>query len=262
MKKLALVLGGGAAKGFAHIGVLQILEENGIKPDLIVGTSIGAIVGGVYASGLELDNIVKMSTEFSMKKISDISLISMLRRGTMMRGQKIESYVHNLLGDLDHKDLKIPFTAVATELSTGKQYNLNSGLLWKNVLASSAMPAVFPSVDLDGKVLCDGGIKDNIPVDVARKQMPNSIILAVDVIGDYARQVESGGLKLMTQILNMSTLYMTQLVDTSKADLVIKITQPNVKQMDFTSKSATVAIDNGRKIMKRNLNKLLSLLNS
>ncbi len=262
MKKLALVLGGGAAKGFAHIGVLQILEENGIKPDLIVGTSIGAIVGGVYASGLELDNIVKMSTEFSMKKISDISLISMLRRGTMMRGQKIESYVHNLLGDLDHKDLKIPFTAVATELSTGKQYNLNSGLLWKNVLASCAMPAVFPSVDLDGKVLCDGGIKDNIPVDVARKQMPNSIILAVDVIGDYARQVESGGLKLMTQILNMSTLYMTQLVDTSKADLVIKITQPNVKQMDFTSKSATVAIDNGRKIMKRNLNKLLSLLNS
>lgn len=262
MKKLALVLSGGAAKGFAHIGVLQVLEENNIKPDIVVGTSMGAIVGGVYASGLELEKIVEMSTTFSMKKISDISLISMLRRGTMMRGQKIENYVHDLLGNIEHKDLEIPFTAVATELSTGKQHNLNTGLLWRNVLASSAMPAVFPCVEIDGKVLCDGGVVDNVPVDVAKKQMPDAVILSVDVIGDYAKQYETGGLKLMTQILNMSTLYMSQLKNTTQSDLNIKITQTNVKQMDFNPEKAKLAIENGRKAMKRNLNKLLSLLNS
>ena len=262
MKKFALVLGGGASKGFAHIGILQVLEENGIRPDLIVGTSMGAIVGGVYASGLEIKKIVEISTTFSMKKISDISLISMFRRGTMMRGQKIESYIHDLIGDVDHKDLKIPFVAVATELSTGKQHNLNTGLVWKNVLASSAMPGVFPNVEIDGKYLCDGGIKDNIPVDVARRQMSKAIIMSVDVIGDYSKQYETGGLKLMTGILNMSTLYMSQLKDTSQADINIKITQPNVKQMDYNPEKAKIAIENGRKAMKKNLNKLKMLLNS
>ncbi len=146
MKKLALVLGGGAAKGFAHIGVLKVLAEHNIKPDLIVGTSMGAVVGGAYAKGIDIKTLEEMSTTFSMRKIKDVSLKSMLKKGCLMRGVKLKKYVKNLLGDTLHEELKIPFVAVATELATGKQYNLNAGPVWQNVLASSAMPAVFPSI--------------------------------------------------------------------------------------------------------------------
>lgn len=262
MKKLALVLGGGAAKGFAHIGVLKVLAEHNIKPDLIVGTSMGAVVGGAYAKGIDIKTLEEMSTTFSMRKIKDVSLKSMLKKGCLMRGVKLKKYVKNLLGDTLHEELKIPFVAVATELATGKQYNLNAGPVWQNVLASSAMPAVFPSIEIGGKTLCDGVIKDNLPIDVAKKYIKNAIILSVDVIGDYAKQVEQKGIKLMTQILNMSTLYMSQLVDTSCADLNIKITQPEIQQMDFSKRATSQAIENGKIAMQKNIKKLLALLNA
>lgn len=260
MKKLALVLGGGAAKGFAHIGVIQILEEHGIKPDLIVGTSMGAVIGGIYASGFGMNKILEMSSKFSFKNISDISPVHMLTQGTIMRGKKIKNFIYSILKEVKHEDLQIPFTAVATELKTGKQHNLNKGLVWKNVLASSAMPAVFPSIEIDGKVLTDGGITDNLPIKVAKKLMPNAVILSIDVIGDYSKQVEEGGLKLMTQILNMSTLYISQMIDVTDSDLNVRITQPDVKQMDFNNKAVLRAIENGKRAMKRNIKKLKELL--
>ncbi len=262
MKKLALVLGGGAAKGFAHIGVLKVLNEYNIKPDLIVGTSMGAVVGGAYAKGIGIDKLEEMSTSFSMRRIRDISIKSMLKKGCLMRGVKLKKYVKNLLGDTKHEELKIPFIAVATEIATGKQKNLKSGLVWQNVLASSAMPAVFPMIEIDGKTLCDGGIMDNLPIDVARKYMKNAIILSIDVIGDYPKQVEQKGIKLMTQIINMSTLYMTQLVDTSLSDLNVKITQPEIQQMDFSKKATKQAIINGQNAMRKNIAKLQALLDA
>ena len=262
MKKLALVLGGGAAKGFAHIGVLQVLEENGIKPDIIVGTSMGAMIGGVYASGVCLDKLIYMASNFDSKNISDFNILNIFRKGHVMSGKKLKNFVYGILKDTTHEQLKIPFTAVATELETGKQINLKSGLVWKNVLASSSVPAVFPMVDVDGKMLCDGGIKNNVPIDVAKKQLPSAIVLAVDVIGNYEKQVETGKLKIVSQILNMSTLYMTDISKSkkSKADIKLTITQPEIKQMDFNSKSAILAIRNGKNAMERNIKKLKELL--
>lgn len=261
MKKLALVLGGGASKGFAHIGVLKILEENNIKPDLIVGTSMGAIVGGMYASGIGVDKLVELSHSFSMRTIRDFSLVSTFKRGCLLKGKKLEKFVKGMLGEITHRDLKIPFTCVATELKTGKQFNLSTGLIWKNVLASSAMPAVFPSVEINGRILCDGGIKDNLPIKVAKKLLPDAVILSVDVIGDYGKQVESGKLKILNQIINMSTLYMTQACHHDESDLNLEISQPDIKQMNFGRENAKKSISYGEKAMQKNIKKLKQLLN-
>ena len=261
MKELALVLGGGAGKGFAHIGILKVLEDNGIRPNLIVGCSMGAIVGSLYSAGISADDLIKFAQEFSGKNITDMSLISILKQGSVMSGKRLKKYLCDILQDIKHEDLLIPFTAVACELKTGKQYNLNTGYVWENVLASSAVPAVFPSIEIDGKELFDGGLVDNLPVDVAKKINPNAVILSVDVIGDYAKQFETGGIKIVNQILNMSTLYMSQLVNTKpQADFHIKINQPNIKQMDFNSVKALEAVANGKRAMTRNIKKLKELL--
>ena len=262
MKELALVLGGGACKGFAHIGVIKVLEEHGIKPSIIVGTSMGAIVGGVYASGVSADDLIKFANEFSGRNITDMSLINILNKGCVMRGKRLHKYIYDILLDITHDDLLIPFTAVACDMQTGKQYNLDKGYVWKNVLASSAVPAVFPSVEIDGKILSDGVLVDNLPVDVARAKKPNAVVLSVDVIGDYAKQVEEGGIKIVNQILNMSTLYASQIVKLKAcdADLNIKINQPNIKQMDFNALKAQEAIANGKRAMTRNIKKLKELL--
>lgn len=261
MKQLALVLGGGASKGFAHIGVLKVLEEYNITPNLIVGTSMGAIVGGMFASGIDTKKLIEVSNKFSMRTIRDFSLINTLKNGSLLKGKKLEKFVRTLLGERTHRDLKIPFTCVATELKTGKQLNLSTGLIWRNVLASSAMPAVFPSVEINGRILCDGGIKDNLPIKVAKKILPDAIILAVDVIGNYAKQVEDGKLKILSQILNMSTLYMTQALEKDEADLNIEVLQPDIKQMDFGRENSKKSINYGEEVMRKNIKKLIKLLN-
>jgi len=262
MKKFALVLGGGAAKGFAHIGVIKVLEEYGIKPNLIVGTSMGAIVGSAYASGLTFEDMEEFAKKLSNNKVIDFNIYTTLKKGYVLNGKKLEKLIKELLGNIKHDDLKIPFIAVATELSTGDQVNLNKGLVWKNVLASSAIPAVFPSIEIDGKILSDGGLKDNLPANIARQLEPDAIILSVDVIGDYKKQVEKEGMKIVNQILNMGTLLMTQNIEEqiNISNVYVKVTQPEINQMNFANDSILESITNGEKAMKRNISKLINLL--
>lgn len=262
MKKLALVLGGGSAKGFAHVGVIKVLEEFDIRPDLIVGTSMGAIIGAIYASGVDSNSMQEICAGISKKTITDISLVNMLKNGCLYKGKKRQKFLYDILKDVKHEELAIPFVAVATNLNTGEQVNLDKGLVWKNVLASSAVPAVFPAVEINGEYLSDGCIKDNLPIKVAKQIMSDAIILSVDVIGDYDKQVEDKGLKVITQILNMSTLYVTEKTerDAKLSDLNIKITQPDVYQMDYDSETALKAIKNGETAMRANIERLKELL--
>ena len=262
MKKLSLVLGGGAAKGFAHIGVIKVLNEYGLHPDLIVGTSMGAIVGSAYASGLKPEDMEEFASHITNNKVIDFSLVSMLKNGYVLNGKKLEKLVYNLLGNIKHEDLKIPFVAVATELSSGKQVNLDKGLVYKNVLASSAIPAVFPSVEINGKILSDGGLKDNLPANIARKLEPKGVILSIDVIGDYDKQIETEGMKIVNQILNMGTLLMTQNMKVQRdlSDVYVKITQPNINQMDFSTECVTDSISNGEKAMRKKIKLIKELL--
>ncbi len=225
--KIALVLCGGGAKGMAHIGVIKKLEELGIKPDMVLGTSIGALVGGLYAMGyssaqmdsivcnadwdyLLSDNIKREDLNFSKKMDEEKFFLNIPLddfRGEVDREAKTESKgmislpggfvsgnnVLNLLNGLaigyqdsiDFNKLPIPFTCIATDLATGEEVVLDHGVLPLAMRASMAIPGFFAPVTIDGKVLVDGGVVNNFPVDIAR-QKGADIVIGVDVQTDLA----------------------------------------------------------------------------
>ena len=160
MKKLALVLGGGAAKGYAHIGVLKALEENGIKPDLIVGTSMGALVGGMYAMGKTPDEKEALAT--SIDSMGKLSLHSIIKDGNLLNIKKTQKILQGNFKDATFEQLKTKFVAVSTNMLTGKQFLFDSGLVYNGVLASISIPGVFQTVEINGNIYCDGGVVNNL----------------------------------------------------------------------------------------------------
>ena len=233
MKKFALVLGGGSAKGFAHIGVLKVLEKHGLKPDLIVGTSMGALVGAGYACGNDLLDLEKIALKFN--SIGYVNLYTALFKDNVISIGKIKKTLDKMIGTKKIEELPIKYVAVATELNTGKEYLFTEGDLVTAVLASTSMPAVFPRVKIGQNYYCDGGLVNNLAEDVARRIMPDAVIVSVDVIGDYAKQVEKMRIKSIETILNACTLMTTNVIKNRKqdADIRIEISQPHISQMDF-----------------------------
>lgn len=177
--KVGLVLGGGGAKGAATLGALRIIEKSGIKIDYIAGTSIGAIIGGLYATGLSLDEIE--SYLFNLKKLDALNINyieSELRRTLKRRGCE---YFENT---------QIPFRCVAVDIDNMKEVVLSEGKLWKAILASMSIPIIYPFVEWDNMALGDGGLLNNLPVDVA-KAMGADIVIAIDL-----QQNEADGLQI------------------------------------------------------------------
>lgn len=262
MKKLALVLGGGASKGYAHIGVIKVLEDNGIKPNIIVGTSMGAVVGGAYASGKSSKTLINISKKLTKKKLMDFNIFNAFFTTGIMRGKKLKNVLQEELGEITHDDLEIPFVAIATNILDGKLEILKEGSVVENVLASSAIPGVYPAINRGGKMLCDGGLLDNVPDDIARKLAKDYIILSIDVIGDYAKQVETSKIKIMGLTVNSLTLMQTQITKLKGdcSDLRLKITQSDVEQMSFDSISVEKSINYGIKAMQKNIAKLKKML--
>lgn len=246
MKKLSLVLSGGASKGFAHLGVLQVLEENGIKPSLIVGTSMGALVGGIYSTGKPFDEILTLAQNFG--GLGHFSLFASLFRGYMLKTKRVEDFLKNLLGNLTHKDCQIPFVAIATDLKTGKQANLDTGLLRDNIRASISIPGVFKTKVIDGVEYVDGGLSNNMAEDVAYELAPDSVIISVDAIGDYATQKETVKIKSLENILNASTILTQNIVKLKPhyASLNIVVSQPDISQFDFKKDKIKKSIEYGR----------------
>jgi NTE family protein len=262
MKKLALVLGGGACKGYAHIGVLQVLEKHNIKPNLIVGNSMGAIIGGAYASGKSCKHLINLSKDLTKNKLMDFNLFSTLFATGIMRGKKLKKILYKELGDITHNELDIPFVAIATNILEGSLEELKEGRLIDNILASSAIPGVFPLIQQGGKLLCDGGLVNNVPDDIARKLKKDYIMLSIDVIADYRKQVESSKIKVMSLTVNALTLMQTEItrLKGNSSDLRINISQPDVGQMSFDKLSVEKSIDYGIEAMQKNISKLKKLL--
>ncbi len=225
LPKIGLVLTGGGAKGFAHIGVLKVLEKAGVKIDYIGGTSMGAVVGGLYATGysakqidsifhntnfneLLKDYVPRASKSFYEKRNDELYAISLpfkkLSIGVPIALSK-GMYNYNLLNKLTHSvrhirdfnQLPIPFLCIATDIETGQQQILKSGSLPQALLASSAFPTLFSPVEIDGKMLIDGGVSNNYPIDEVRK-MGADIIIGVDVQDGLKTR---NSLKEATQIL-------------------------------------------------------------
>lgn len=260
MKKFALVLGGGSAKGFAHIGVLKVLEKHGLKPDLIVGTSMGALVGAGYACGNDLLDLEKIALKFN--SIGYVNLYTALFKDNVISIGKIKKTLDKMIGTKKIEELPIKYVAVATELNTGKEYLFTEGDLVTVVLASTSMPAVFPRVKIGQNYYCDGGLVNNLAEDVARRIMPDAIIVSVDVIGDYAKQVEKMRIKSIETILNACTLMTTNVIKNRKqdADIRIEISQPHISQMDFRKENVEKSIKKGENITRKYVQQIKDLL--
>ena len=260
MKKLVLVLGGGAAKGYAHVGVLKALEDNGIKPDLIIGTSMGALVGGMYAIGKSIDEMKTLASNFN--SMGRFSLKETISNGNLLNIKKTKKVLKENFKDTTFDQLKTKFVAVATNMLTGKQFLFDSGLVYNGVMASIAIPGIFPNVEVDGNIYCDGGIVNNLAEDVAKVLMPDAVIVSVDVLGNYAEQVETFKIKALANFINTLTILITNQLSSRPqcADLRIAITQPETSQFDFKGTTALKTIDRGEEYAKKYIEQIKEML--
>lgn len=172
--KLGLALGGGGARGFAHLGALKAFEENGIKFDYIAGTSVGSLVGALYSSGLKSDELIEIGKSITKKDIKK-NKIAFMPSSTM----GLQELIKKVIGDINFNDLKIPFCAVAVDLKSGKEIDIKQGNLAKAIAGSCAVPGVFQFVDYGDFRLVDGGLQNTIPTDIV-KEMGADFVVSVD----------------------------------------------------------------------------------
>ncbi len=232
--RIALVLGGGAARGFAHIGVIRTLEQEKIPIDMIVGTSVGSLIGAIYAS--DMNSFELEWTAFALEKddVFDYALLSAITGMGPVKGDKLEAFVRNKVPIANIENLKLPFAAVATDLNRGTRVVLDRGPVAKAVHASSAIPGVFSPVDFQGRLLVDGGVVDNIPIDVAREKGAD-IVIAVDISENVTNFNITNVVDVMLQsvsiIMNENTKQKKK-----DADVLISPSVGNVAMLDFTQK--------------------------
>ncbi len=196
--KIALVLGSGAARGLAHIGVLKVLEQQGIPVDLIVGCSMGAMVGGAFAAGLNSKQIEEIACETNWKRVIQLLFPRRFRRDGLLDGERVEEFLISLLGEAKIENLPLQFACVATDIRSGEEIILNSGSLVNAIRASISFPFLFQPVHLNNNYLIDGGVVNPVPVSVAH-QMSADFVIAVNVtpsVKHRVRMISSG--KMLT----------------------------------------------------------------
>jgi len=232
--KVALVLGGGAARGFAHVGVIRALEQEQIPIDLIVGTSVGSLIGAIYASDANSFELEWTAFKIEKDSIMDYGFMSAFAGMGAAKGEKLEEFVRAKVPIMNIEGLKIPFAAVATDLNRGKRVVLDRGSVARAVRASSAIPGVFMPVDHQGKLLVDGGVVDNIPVSVARERGADMII-AVDIGENVINFDITNVIDVMLQAI---TIMSAENAKTRKreADILIAPKVGDVGMLDFTQK--------------------------
>ncbi len=178
-KKIGLALSGGGARGIAHIGVLKVLHDHRIPVHYIAGTSAGALIGSLYAGGVNITTLLEIATKIKWKHFFRI----VLSKSGLVSSEEIESFVVSQIGKKTFADLEIPFAAVTTDLKTGKQLILNKGPVEKAVRASCTFPWMYIPVKHEEDLLVDGCLKNNLPCDVVKK-MGADIVIGVNVIPD------------------------------------------------------------------------------
>jgi NTE family protein len=228
--RIGLALGGGAARGFAHIGVIQVLEEAGIKPQLVVGTSAGSLVAALYASGksgAELENLALTMDEGA---ITDWAFPS---RG-MIRGEALARYVREQTGGRLIEQMKLPLGVVATDLDSGSAILFQRGDMGSAVRASSSVPAVFQPVKIGEREYVDGGLVSPVPVRFAR-QMGAELVLAVDISTPPDGAITDGVMKLLLQTFAIMGKSINQF-ELRDADVVLRPALIGVSSADFTSR--------------------------
>ena len=219
--KIGLALGSGGAKGLAHIGVIKALEENGIPIDFIAGASIGAMIGGFYASGLNIKEIEEIALSTNWSKVLSILFEPSFKKG-LIGGKKVKTFIENHIDGKNFEDCKIPFMAVATDLKTGEIVTLDKGELASAIRASASIPLIFKPAEIDNRVLADGGLSAPVPAEIVRR-MGADIVIAVNLDKYYRDEIwKPGWYDIANDSLNILRHHLA-LSDVLTADIVVDI---------------------------------------
>lgn len=235
--RVALVLGGGGARGFAHVGVIHVLEQEKIPVDLVVGTSVGSLIGALYADLGDAFELEAIAWQIQRDDLFDFSLIG-IGRGPFA-GEALEEFVRKHVRAGVIEQLRRPFVAVATDLVTGEQVVLDRGPLAAAIRASSAIPGVYRPVALGGRTLVDGGVVNPIPVSVARDRAA-AVVIAVDVSRELPVEEPGNVYSIWMRSLSILTREMARLKGRG-ADVLIEPKVGDTSPFDFSKKKELMA---------------------
>ena len=241
--RIGLALGGGAAKGFAHVGVIAVLEEAGLRPDYVVGTSAGSLVAALYASGKSSAELQKTAMSMEEAAITDW-MLPLVGRG-VFRGDALGRFVNESVGGRLIEDMRIPLGVVATDLGSGQAVLFQRGDTGTAVRASSAVPAVFVPVKINGRDYVDGGLVAPVPVRYAR-QMGAELVIAVDISTAPEDSPTKDTLQIQLQTCSIMGKSINQ-HELREADIVVRPSLVGLKSADFSARQR--AIDAGRAAM-------------
>lgn len=232
--KVALVLGAGASRGFAHIGVLKVLESNRVPVHMIVGTSAGSFVGSLYAYGFNAFQIQKMSFDIEKGDIVDVTVPD----NGFVKGEKLEEYINGMLKNTPIEKLRLPFYAVATDIQNGKEVVFARGNTGTAVRASCSIPGVFRPAKIDNRLYVDGGVASPVAVDAA-KRLGADVVIAVDISSASEGQPPEGTIDTILQSISImySKLATIQL---ARADVVIRPKVGYIAPADFSKRHEAV----------------------
>ncbi len=238
-EKFALVLGGGAARGFAHIGVIKVLEANGMVPDLIVGTSAGSLVGALYASGIDGFELQRLGLSLEEATFADRTIGS---RG-IIKGEALAAYVNQQLKQQPIERLKRALAIVATDLRTGEPIVFQRGDTGMAVRASSAVPGIFSPVKIGDREYVDGGLTHPVPVAIARR-LGADVVLAVDISARPRNQEIGSTVDVLLQTFTIMGARIGQ-YELAAADIVVRPSIGQIRGTDFSARN--IAILEGEK---------------
>jgi NTE family protein len=232
--KVALVLGAGAAKGFAHIGVLKVLETNKIPVHMVVGTSAGSFVGSLYAYGFSAYQLQKISFEIQQGDLADFTFPD----NGFIKGEKLESYINRMLRNTPMEKLRIPFFAVSTDIQNGREMDFGSGNTGRAVRASCSIPGIFAPVLIGGRMYVDGGVISPVAVDAARKHGAD-VVVAVDISGGGEAPKPQGTMETILQSISIMYERMTA-QQLPRADVIIRPKVGYIGAADFSKRHNAV----------------------
>lgn len=249
---IGLALGGGAARGFAHIGVLKVLEANQIRPDLIVGTSAGSVIASVYATGISANELNRIAINLDEASITDWANPFSSKFGGLIKGDALQNQVNKLVKQRSIDQMTIPLGIVATDLQTGEAILFRKGDTGQAVRASSSIPGIFAPTVISSREYVDGGLSSPVPIRFA-KQMGADIVIAINISADPNDQNYSGTVGMLLQTTTIMGRNITQ-YELPMADVVVSPQLANMRGTDF--KSRNVAILAGEDAMQKQMDLL------
>ena len=256
-KKLGFALGAGGARGIAHIGFLQAMEEEGIKPDYLTGCSMGSVIGAAYASGMSLERLHEKAMAL---RFFDI-IKPTKQKGGLFAPQRVREFLLRHIGDIEFSDLKIPFHCVAVDMITQNVVELSEGNVLDAVIASSSIPSVFCPTEKNGMRLVDGGIIERVPC-VQLKNMGADVVVGVDVLGaQQGRDNMPDSIRVLLETIDIMSNYITKRKYQDNKAIIDLWIEPQIENMSqFTFRNLHFAYEKGYESGKENVKIIKKLL--